>query len=41
MSSDAIETLARICADRSPSIPLWQAKVAKSSFELDLVEIRG
>lgn len=41
MKDDAIERLARICTDRNPRIPIWQARIAKYRFELEFAEIRG
>lgn len=41
MKGDAVERLARICGDRRPRVPIWQAKVAKYKFELSFEEVRG
>jgi hypothetical protein len=41
MQSDAIERLTRVCGERSPPIPIWQAKTARYRFDLSFEEIRG
>jgi hypothetical protein len=41
MDGHTIERLARLCADRTPRIPIWQVRTARDKFEFVLEEVRG